>query len=352
MNPIDLIPSPDSIPVHWGWFKLFLTVTFFLHLLLMNAMVGTAFISFACRRSPLKDRIGALVSKNLTLIIPFTINFGVAPLLFLQLLYGNFMYVSSQLIAVYWLFAVLLMMIVYYAAYYSKFNFPKLKEKSKLYLSGTIVILFLMIAFIFSNNMTLMLNPSVWIRYFDNPHGTLLNLADPSLIPRFLHFMIASAAVGGLFIALLGLNPMKKASADIPVVHYGMKWFTYATLVQTVAGFWFLMSLPREVMLLFMGGSAVHTAILMISLVLTGVVVLSGISNRVKTSLASALGLIFLMVVMRDFVRTAYLQPYFDLSRLEVTGQYSPLVIFLAALAFGLAGVVYVLGISMRTKEG
>lgn len=352
MKPIDLIPTPDSIPVHWGWFKILLTITFFLHLIFMNAMVGSAVIAFISRRTPVKNKIEGIVSTNLTFLIPFTINFGVAPLLFLQLLYGHFMYVSSQLMAVYWLFAVLLLMIVYYAAYYSKFNTQKLPDKSKGYLSGGIVLLFLTIAFIFSNNMTLMINPSEWTRYFDNPQGTLLNLADPSLIPRFFHFMIASAAVGGLFIAILGKRSMNPGDTDMSVVHYGMKWFTYATLIQVAGGFWFLMSLPRPVMLLFMGGKAVPTAIFVISLCLTGAVILSGFANRLKTALASSLGLIFFMILMRDIVRTAYLEPYFDLSMLEVTGQYTPLIVFIAALALGLGAVVYVLKLTMRAKEG
>ncbi len=34
------IPTADSIPVAWGWFQFLLLLTFPLHLLAMNAMVG------------------------------------------------------------------------------------------------------------------------------------------------------------------------------------------------------------------------------------------------------------------------------------------------------------------------
>ncbi len=45
MNPASLIPTPDAIPVHWGWLKLFLLATFFLHLLCMNTMLGIGIIA-------------------------------------------------------------------------------------------------------------------------------------------------------------------------------------------------------------------------------------------------------------------------------------------------------------------
>ena len=40
MNPSDLIPVPDAIPVHWGWLNFFLIFTFMLHMLCMNSMLG------------------------------------------------------------------------------------------------------------------------------------------------------------------------------------------------------------------------------------------------------------------------------------------------------------------------
>lgn len=40
MGAMSLIPSPDSIPVPWGWFEALLLGTFLCHLLLMNAVLG------------------------------------------------------------------------------------------------------------------------------------------------------------------------------------------------------------------------------------------------------------------------------------------------------------------------
>ncbi len=39
----------------------------------------------------------------LPLVIAFAVNFGVAPLLFLQVLYGHFIYTSSILMGIFWI---------------------------------------------------------------------------------------------------------------------------------------------------------------------------------------------------------------------------------------------------------
>jgi len=45
MAPEALIPRPDTLQVGWAWFQILLTVTFVLHILFMNALLGGAFVS-------------------------------------------------------------------------------------------------------------------------------------------------------------------------------------------------------------------------------------------------------------------------------------------------------------------
>lgn len=346
MNPSFLIPSPDSIPVPWGWFKFFLTLTFMLHILFMNVMVGTAIISFFghLKREPGGScPVEKDLSRKLTFIIAFTINLGVAPLLFVQVLYGQFVYVSSMLMGVYWLSLVGLLIIAYYSAYYYKFKFDTLST-GRAYFIGVTALILIFIGFLFTNNMTLMLTPDTWLNYFDSPDGTLLNLSDPAVIPRFLHFMTGAVAVGGLFIAILWSLKQKKGVPGAGIhIRRGMKWFNFATMIEIVIGFWFLMSLPREIMLLFMGSSMPHTTLLVISLGLTALTLVFGIYQKVMAAAGTALVLIFSMIIMRDMVRTAYLSPFFQVSDLTVIPQYSPLIFFLVSLAVSAGIVVYVI---------
>lgn len=337
---MNLVPLADAIPVHWGWFELFLTLTFVCHLLLMNIMVGTPIIALASRFfNKDAEPVSRDIIRKLPVIIALAVNLGVGALLFLQVLYGHFMYVSATLMAVFWLSIVLLVILAYYNAYYSRLNegahWPALISAA--------VLGFLVVAFFFSNVMTLMLHPEKWIAYFTNPSGTILNLSDPTLIPRYLHFMIAAVAVSGLFIALVWERKTADAPEAAGYVVLGMKWFTYATMIQVLVGFAFQMTLPRPVFNLFLGGSWGHTLLFGAAMLLVVQTLFFGIRQQARPAAGSLLLLVLAMVSMRTLVRQAYLAPYFSVNDLPVTGQYSPMVVFLICFAAVTACVVWVL---------
>ena len=108
MDPAALIPTPDVLPVSWGWFQLLLIITLFLHIILMNVMLGTGIIAFVnnFRGDSDSDPLTRTISQKLPFVIAFTVNFGIAPLLFAQVLYGHFFYTSSVLMANFWLFVI------------------------------------------------------------------------------------------------------------------------------------------------------------------------------------------------------------------------------------------------------
>ncbi len=354
MDTASLIPAPDIIPVHWAWFKVLLITTFTAHILLMNIMLGSAIIAFISGINRQSD--GSLIylqkeiSQKNTFIIAFTINFGVAPLLFLQVLYGNFFYTSSILMAVYWLSVIFLLITAYYAAYIYKFNFESLARARK-YAAGLSALLLLITAFLYTNNMTLMLIPGSWTRYFTNPSGTILNLSDPTLFPRFFHFVIASIAVSGLFIAITWQRKKKNgvSHSDINITR-GMKYFIYATLVQFCVGIWFLISLPRDIMFLFLGGDMVHSAVFLAGLFAGIAALVFGFIKKVWPAAWATIISIFFMVLVRDMVRTAYLKPYFSIEKLKTIYQYSPMIMFLAALTVSTIIIIYIIRCALQVK--
>jgi len=356
MNPAGLIPSPDPIPVAWGWFHVLLLFTFVVHLLVMNTMLGSGIIALLSHlrgrsetRSDSED-----ISRTLPYAIAFAVNTGVAPLLFLQVLYGHLFYASSILMGVYWISIVGILILAYYSAYLYDFKYETLAG-GRVFLIGLSVLIFLFIAFLFSNNLTLMLEPSRWEIYFERPEGTFLNLMEPTLLPRYLHFVVASVAVGGLFLAWMG--HFKKAGDSrrngLAQTERGLKWFSNATLIQLLVGFWFLLSLPDEVMTRFMGERLPDTLLFMAAL--TGVVLslFFGFNSRLVPATLSLFGTVVLMALVRDLVRQAYLDPFFHVSSLRVVPQYSPLAVFLGCLVLGLFVVVWVLRLAAKAgKEG
>ena len=351
MDPASLIPAPDPIPVHWGWLKLLLLSTFFLHILCMNTMLGLGIIALF---KSLFGRSGDTeysreISNKIPYTIAFTVNLGVAPLLFIQVLYGQFIYTSSLLMAVYWLSITGILIIAYYSAYLHQYTFDDAGSVRAVFMAVTVVNL-LVIGFFFSNNMTMMLSPGKWVRYFTSPGGTLLNLNDPSLIPRYLHFVLSAVAVGGLFMALVWEH---KATGDHTAnrarIKHSLNWFLVATLLQFAIGTWWLMALPKHVTSLFMGGSALATTLFALGFIGTILAVIFGYLARVRLCAGATLATILCMVLMRDILRTAMLKPYFNLSMLEIEPQYGSLVLFLVFLGIGVAAILYMFKLAFKS---
>jgi len=343
-----MIPVADTIPTSWGYFQFFLLLTFPLHLLLMNAVLGTTVLGIHAHWQGEKKSLALAgeLAKVLPLLIALTVNFGVAPLLFLQVLYGQFIYVSSVLIGTFWILVIPTLLSCYYAAYWYDFKFAKLGRPGIVVLTLVGVGL-LGIGFLFSNNMTLMLHPDVWDAYFDHSGGTLLNLGDVALWPRYLHFIVGGTAIGGLAVAFYGrfLARRDRELGELAMAR-GMRLFSILTVVQVAVGVWFLLALPRQQMLLFMGQNALATASFTIALLLVAVVLFLGFRKKLFATAGVAVVLLYLMAFMRDFLRGGYLQDYFSPQMLTVVPQYSPLLFFLGTLVVGLCLVGWMLRVA------
>lgn len=162
MNPQSLIPAPDTIPAHWGIFEFLDILTFLLHLLVINIVVGGTILLFISRFRGEKEGPAVSFTSRLVHKIPTSlalgINFGVAPLLFVQVIYGNFLYTSSVLMATFWILVIPLLIVAYYGTYIHSYKHDTNRTLSIIAL-GISLVIFLYIAFTFVNNMTLMLHP-------------------------------------------------------------------------------------------------------------------------------------------------------------------------------------------------
>lgn len=331
-----IIPQPDTLQVSWGWFQFLLLLTFPLHLLAMNAMVGGLVIGVAQHLTG--GERGRLLAHKIALALPlviaFTVNFGVAPLLFVQVLYGQFIYSSSVLMGSFWILIIPMLIIAYYGAYLYDFKFTRLGMSGPL-IGLLSLSLILVIGFFFSNNMLLMSVPEEFQRYFSQMNGTLLVAERAELWPRFLHMILGACAVGALFVAMLC-----RFSGDKELSVYGtglgVKMFLYLTGLNVLVGFWYLLSLPDGLTSLFMGGSTIASALLIVGLLLAAGAVWAAVKGKYWLTLSHAVMLVVVMSLMRSALRSGYLHDVFTLDQLEVIPQYSPMIFFFATLVLGL----------------
>ncbi|MEF2231738.1 MAG: hypothetical protein V3571_12475 [Pseudodesulfovibrio sp.] len=345
MNPGALIPVPDPIPVAWAWFEGLNILTFALHMLMVNVLVGGGILALylKARRDPVVESF----SGKLPTAFALTVNFGVAPLLFLQVLYGQFFYTSSILAAVWWLGVVALLIAAYYLLYIFQHGARTGGGGGPLFLA---VALILCIGLIMSSVVSLMVRPGSWGSGVGGSSGTFFNLSDPTFAPRYLHFLFASMAVGGLALALYGRFTARHTSAELQAL--GMKIFFVFTAVQMVVGLWWLAALDRPVLLRFLGNSPLATVTLLAAVGCAVGALLAGAMRKPMQAAAWTVLTVLTMAGVRALVRAADLAPWFSPSTLAVTGESSPMVLFLVSLAIGLAAVAYMVKLAFSGKEG
>ena len=339
--------TPDALPLPGpAWlFEFLLHFTFVLHLLAMNFLVGGSIIALISRVRGNMD-IARWLEPKLPVAMAFTVTLGVAPLLFVQTLYGSVFYTSSVLMGWPWFSVIILLLIVYSLIYRVAWRGQEPSGLMKIF-SVIINLGLLTIAFIYVNNMTLALRPETWAaKYLARPGGTSLNLGDPTFWPRYLHFMIAALAVTGMVLATVGAKRIKNGDeGGRPWLQTGAFWFVVPTALQIATGLWWLIALPKPVMTPLMGGDTAQTMVFMISITLPiFALIMMALSIKLDRPFGIVHGASWLliltvvgMVLTRQYVREGMLADHFDTATLEVIPQWGVFTIFavLLLVAFG-----------------
>jgi hypothetical protein len=341
-----IIPTADTIPVHWLWFQVLLIVTFFIHMILMNFLLGGSLLTvWDLFRGKLEKR----TTGSIPTLVALTVNFGVPPLLFVQVLYGHFFYSSSVLLAVPWILVIPILILAYYGAYL----FVKKSDKAPVLSKGALIftsLSLLYIAFIFVNNSTLALTPDRWGIYFENPGGRNLNLGEPSLWSRYLHFLLAALAIGALGRAILYHFSKIDTKDKEGQIKRNLKIFGWITVAQFVIGTWFWLSMPETVWKTFMGGSFFATFMMVTGWLLALLILHSSFTGRLTTAMILGGLEVLVMVIVRDLARAAYLKELFRPSQLENVHELSPLIAFLLVFVVGILALYYMISLIFKSK--
>jgi hypothetical protein len=356
-----MIPDADPIalPAPVGLLTTLLVLTFTLHILAMNVTLGGTAI--AAVSDLLGRRTGnghyRQLARHLIALMPVTlaatITLGVAPLLFIQVLYGQLFYTSSILMAWPWLMVVPLVIGAYYGIYLYALEGKRLGE-ARIWVGAGSAFLLLIVAFLYVNNLTLMLTPDRWSDiYADHSHGIFLNGAERTLVPRLFHFLLAAPAVAGAFLVAYAAFMRNKTEEAYWTwaARYGALWFIGPTLLQLAVGPIFLVVLPTDIRDQFIGDNVGRTYLLFagvgISIVaLAAMATALRLRNPLWPGLAGALSVIAtvsLMSVVRHVVREEYLKPEFTTSALEVDSQAVLIVLFFVLLVAGIGVIGYML---------
>ncbi|MFN3423008.1 MAG: hypothetical protein ACK40X_14940, partial [Armatimonadota bacterium] len=262
------LPAPEPIPLPAPVWLLqtLLFVTFVLHLIPMNMTVGGLMVlthGEMSQRFP--EPMRRWIVGYLPVTTAFTVTTGIAPLLFLQVLYGQLFFPAAVLIAWAWFFVIVALLLGYYGIYAYALASERLGRWRSWVIIGSTV-LFLYVAFAFNNVITLMSTPFRWWDLWQerNPSTHFnLNLWEPTLFPRFFHFVLGAAAVFGLITAFYGALAWRRdEETGRQLIQNGVAWFVGATLINYLVGALFLFTHEQEIWRFFVGGNLWATVLL------------------------------------------------------------------------------------------
>jgi hypothetical protein len=198
------VVDPLPLPAPVWLFKVLHDLSLALHLASVDLLLGGLILALAFAVAG-KSQPAGMIMRRLPALMAFVVALGLLPLLFAQILYGHALYTSSVLIGTYWIAVIALLAGIYYSVYLSA---RRADRRQTWAVPGfAALLLVLTIAFIYSNNMTLMLRPQVWpAMSHGSSTGFQLNSSDPTLLARWLFFITGALPVAGAALALLSLR--------------------------------------------------------------------------------------------------------------------------------------------------
>lgn len=356
--PASLIPAldPAALPGPPWLFHVLWVVTFLIHLVFVNVVLGGSLLAALVGSGrPGAHGIRSFFVEANGWAISFAITFGIAPLLFMQVLFGRFFYTATLLLAWPWLGMLGILTVAYYLNYLAK---ARLAEGGGVRLILLLeAVGFVVIAGIQVAINLLHLQPGRWESVAAQASAAL---SDPAFAPRLLHYVLAAVAMSGVILAFAATRQTGPTDARLDMARFGLRAAFVATTLEFAAGLWLLLALPRPVLRGFMQGGAV-TMLPLTAGILLGVAILAALS-RITDPLAQTrdvrraaefiVATVGVMVLTRHQLRAAYLEPWRVGESPVVATQWGPLALFLGVFVLCGGLTVYAIVRAIRDRPG
>lgn len=247
---LQLLNDPMGVPFYPAVFQALMVLTFGLHLVFVNLSLGTTCLA-ALGRLKGGERWGRLaggMARAATASVSGAILLGVAPLLFVQVIYDPFWYASSGLSAAWAIGFIFILMAGYASLYLAGGD----NAGAGAAFAGFSFAMFLLAGFIMHVIGFQLLQPEKWLGWYTS-HGaasTAGTVLHDFSIPRFLHFIVPAFAATGVFLMLYSWYFRAREDADAAYLDWagrlGSGMAFHATALEIVTGFLWLMVIPRD----------------------------------------------------------------------------------------------------------
>lgn len=337
-----MLPASDFLSAPLWLVTLLHLVTLTLHFAAMNFMFGGIIIILWGKFT---DRWNNPVVQQFIKLFPAsmaaTITFGVAPLLFVQLVYHRQVYSASIISAWFWLLVIPILVVTYYLLYSAALSGdkPVSRQQLKLHLA---MIGMLYVSYIFSSVFSMAERPDLMkALYAERQDGFVLNPELGDYAVRWLHMLSGAITVGGFFVGLLGRK-------NEEAYQIGKAFFLWGMVAASVLGFVYLVTLGENILPL-MRSPAIW--------VLTVGIILSAGSLHfffkkkfLMSGLMVALSLIT-MVYTRHELRLISLAEHYNPATMTVNPQWSVFALFIACFVIMIAVMWYMIRLFLSRKN-
>lgn len=333
---------------------------FTLHISMMHLWFAGLILALGWRasRHEYARKLGARLLNQLPLIIALGINFGIVPLLFMQVSYYRAFYPATILMAWPWLAVIALLIVAYYGVYYYVVGLRHGHMTRLHYWAGWLsAACFMLIGFIFSTAMHLLTHVEAWPELWRQTSvgGAPLGIAlpvEPGSVARWammLGLAITTVAVwtavdAGLFAGRESADYRRWAG------RVGAPLYLAGLVLYAVAGSLYVFrSWPAELQqTMFSGGHLALTVLTAIGPGLPLLLVLAAARGATPWLAVLAgvaqFGALGLQAISRQVVQNLKLAPHLVVSADRPNYQWDVLILFLVLFAAGIALIIWMIG--------
>lgn len=374
MYPQMLVDAASAgVPAPFWFVQFFKALGFTLHAVPMNLWFAGLLIALhlhVCRNEQGRLFAGRLL-RQMPIIVAVGINFGIVPLLFIQLSYYKVFYPATILMAWFWLAIIMLLIPAYYGVYAYAWGIRNGAKEIALWrrVSGwCAALLFLCIGFLFANGLSLMDHVDRWSALFaahstaGAATGTALNVGDSTFWPRLL--LMFGLALGTTAVwVLVDAEFLARGTTDDRYRQwawgFARKLYTFGMVWVAAAGAWYVFGTwsPELRKTMFEWPLLSLTIATAVAPGLPWLLMMSaGLCSEKRATTASVaicqVGVLGVNAASRQIVQNLNLnmQASFNVSAQPIDVQWSPLAMFLIAFVIGLCVVGWMLAQIMKCK--
>ncbi len=235
-----------GVPFYPVVFQVLMVLTFAIHIIFVNIVMGSTALAIwgRIKGGDYYIRLSRGLARTSTIATSLAIVVGVAPLLFVQVIYDPFWYTSAQ-ISAWWALLFLVSIAVSFTCSYLFYLGGKGRGGSLFWALVSLAAL-LITAVIIHGISVQMLSPEKWHKWIDR--GTHVDLSGGMIhtidLPRLLHFILPALAITGVYLMLYGWYYRGKYSDSYVnwVASFGAKLALYVSCLQGLVGLWWLLT--------------------------------------------------------------------------------------------------------------